>query len=133
MGDAVSTDPYGTRRIELMVRDWVASSACDLEHVHPDNLKTYVHYLMENLAHIISMKLRMPCLELQKDEVVADWPATWWDHLKCRLGLKYEVTQLRCSEVLAIPEIPVGLERYKVFHVADFRRVTPSDEVADEF
>lgn len=103
--------------LELPIKEWVVASMIDLDGIHPNNIQQHVKYSVESMCHILRLTLKTPTWPIQNDTVVASWPATWWDAIKDRLGWKHARKELRINQCLVVPEIPVGLEKHKVFHI----------------
>jgi hypothetical protein len=95
------TSKLDARTIELSIQKF--NTAAIVDEFGPD-IEWFVHALPERLAYQLGMTLRTPAQVLQDNSVVAEWPLTWWDHIKARLGWKHQTKQLRMKEVVTFPD-----------------------------
>lgn len=77
---------------------------CAIE-VHNLDVSVNTSGLAERLAHRLVASLRLPGEVLQDNKVVAEYPASLWDHIKKVLGFKHELVRVRCSETVVFPDI----------------------------
>lgn len=61
----------------------------------------------QELAYRLTAEWRVPGEVLQDDTVVAEYPASLWDHLKSVLGFDHETVKVRVNEIVCFPDVPV--------------------------
>lgn len=81
--------------------DLVSSLQCDWDV----DLDLVVHELPEKMAHEVLARVRLPAEVLQDNRVIAEWPATWWDHLKARFGRPHKTRRVLLKEAVIFPTI----------------------------
>ena len=95
--------------ISLAVEQIVVATFLDADlALAPQNIRVDYKYHAEYLAHQLRVSLHLPTYELE-DRVVAEWPATWVQHIRKRLGLGYRRQHVRLRQVLVVPDIPAPL------------------------
>ena len=100
--------------IELLVQQYEASVLADFDDLPATQVRTLVLYRLESLAYQLTMVMRLPAQVLQHDRILAEYPVTWWDHIKQRLGWRHAVSQVRLTEHLLYPHIAVPRHESKV-------------------
>ncbi len=93
------------KSITLDVQRYVASSLMDAGF--SVNVKAEVQYRAEYLGYLLSAMMKVPGQVLQDERVLASYPATFWQHVRKVLGLKYERVEVRLTEHLLYPTIEV--------------------------
>lgn len=76
------------------------------EELAADNLKVACRYSVERMAYELHLSLRL-LGEPPHERVLATYPTTRWDCLKCALGMKHNRTQVMQQETVVYPKIPV--------------------------
>ena len=72
--------------------------------IAPELFEDHREYLIDiNHQRLIST-LKLPAKVLQEREVIASYPATLWQHIKMKLGLKYEKVEVVLTEHVVFPE-----------------------------
>lgn len=91
---------------ELEIQQWWANVCVDEELL---NTRLVMQYRLDSLAYQLCVMHQVPSKVLQRDEVVATWPATRWDNFLVAIGLKSKATYkaLKFTEMLTFPGIEV--------------------------
>lgn len=89
------------------------------------DLELVWHEVPERLAVQLTSSLRLPSEVLQDGRVVASYPASLWDHVKQRLGLKHRLVEVLANETLVYPDIEVlpGQSNVRIYHSVDTREL----------
>lgn len=72
------------------------------------HLDLSVDYIPEQMARRLTAHWRVPGEVLQDDTVIAEYPASLWDHIKSAFGLKHRTTQVRLNETVCFPDVPLS-------------------------
>lgn len=88
----------------LPIKQWACDSLVDWDY---DNVKVVVERSLESMVYHIRLLVQAPTEALQQDRVIAEYPATWVQHIRKRLGWKHRTTQVKLSEYWVFPGIPV--------------------------
>jgi hypothetical protein len=98
------------KRRDLPIRKWSAATEVDpyglLERAFPKP-EIIQQEIVDRMTIQFLAQWRLPVEVLADDKVIAEYPATLWDHIKKVLGFDYIKRQVRLNAVLAFPEIPV--------------------------
>jgi hypothetical protein len=91
--------------LTLDLKDYMVSMLLDAGYSVP--LKVEVVYRAEYMAYLLMARMRVPAQVLQEDKVVAEYPASLWDHIKKAVGMKYATEKVKLTEYLLYPTIEV--------------------------
>lgn len=89
---------------ELVVNAFLTDEL--LADMHSSQVREYLQYNLRHMAHQLTAVLRVPGQKLPRVRV-ASYPATWWDHLKARLGWKHRKMEVYREDLAVIPSIPL--------------------------
>ena len=67
----------------------------------------FVEELPHRMARQFVAEWRVAGQVLAEDKVIAEYPATLWDHIKAKLGFEHRVKQVKLTEHVAFPEVSV--------------------------
>lgn len=103
--------------LDLDIEQFVATQMIADEHwLGAQKPKVIVEQSLRNLAHALTMHLKMPAKRFQSNEEVARWPDGLWNALLHAVGLKrwtkYKV--LRVTEMLLFPDVPIPKGAHRV-------------------
>lgn len=97
------------RTITLDVQEFAVSQfqADELfANIHPSQLRMQSEYSLQHMAYVLRCSLKLPGTKLPKT-LVASYPATWWDHVKARLGRKHRKMEVYREDVVVFPDIEI--------------------------
>lgn len=115
------------QQVELTLRDYCVAALIDAGVEQP-NVRAFVNYKLEYLAHLLQAVVRLPTHE-QQDRVIAEYPDGLWQHIKAALGLQHRTVKVWFNETLIFPKIPAPLRALKTVIVphTEIRRTTRND------
>lgn len=98
----------GVQELTLSIQDLCASTFIDDDlHGLGKGITIHTQYKLEYLATQILAKLRVPAQVLQDRKVVAEYPDGLWQHIRKTVGLKYRSHQVKLTEWLVFPSVPL--------------------------
>jgi len=102
-------DAYKEDGVELtMLRESIGRLIA-VNELRIHNPRLTMEYQAEMLCHHIGLHYRMPAEVLQSKEVIAEWPTTWWDAVKKRLGLAHNTSQVRLHEAIIYDKLKLKI------------------------
>jgi hypothetical protein len=89
------------------IRLQIEKFACAImlsEHMIADApVEVVARYAAEEGCYHFRMALGVPVGQARHNDVIAEYPATLWDHIKQRLGLKHKLARVTYTEVITFP------------------------------
>jgi hypothetical protein len=82
-----------------------------IKQLAPEQLQTFLMYMAEDAAYSLRLLFTVPGIEAPQTPICS-YPATWWDHLKARLGWKHERTWVYRETIVTLPDVPLP-ERWR--------------------
>lgn len=119
--------------IELTIQELMASQLFDDEAIPPGNVRAWLMYRMEYLAHQLTAGLKVPAKVLQDRRLIAEYPDGLWQHIRQKLGWQCRTKQVRLTEWLAFPtiEVPDIRRPMRIYVQSDVLSVDP--RVTDDY
>ena len=123
--------PLDVERFEIPYQEYYSEIALTPDMLsywdNKDDLKDYLEGI-----HIRRFKamLKLPAKVMQEKQVIAEYPATWVQAIRKRLGLRYRVIQVKLSEHLVFHtlKVPHHLRDKNSLYTEVFREAAMSDE-----
>ena len=76
----------------------------DKMRLSTNQVRVQSEYIATHAAHALRTLLSLPGQKLPRT-LVAQYPATWWDHIKQRLGFKHESVSVFRQDVAVFPKL----------------------------
>lgn len=96
----------GIDTFKLVANTELHISSLIAEDFSQDNLKVSARYAVERMAYELRLSLRL-LGEPPHERVLATYPTTRLDCLKCALGMKHNRTKVMQRETVVYPKIPI--------------------------